>query len=203
MKFKTMGLSAIAASTVIASSTAITSPVQAAGLTGQLDFTWNADATPTSIEFYTFANTLDDARGDVGDFLVTLGTGSFSALAPVSPPSPPTQVQGVVKDLPLIPVPGGSPISKWLDFSNDLFDFTLTSFTNTSDLQYKFEGFFSDGTLGKGEMTTQISGPGTKSYSTTITAVPTPVLLPGLIGLGLAAIRKRKAKASQAVGVEA
>ena len=33
------------------------------------------------------------------------------------------------------------------------------------------------------------------SFSTTVTAVPTPALLPGLIALGAGVLRKRKAEA--------
>ena len=43
---------------------------------------------------------------------------------------------------------------------------------------------------------------GSTSYSMTITAVPTPALLPGLIGLGMGMLRKRK-KEMAAVSAEA
>ena len=200
MNFKTFGVGATAALAVATGVTLATLPAHAAGLTGQLDFTWNADATPNSLEFYTFANVSDDSRGEIGDFLVTNGTESFASLAPVpNPPGFPTVTTGVIKDLSSIPLLGGIPISKWLDFSNDTFDFKLLSFTNTSDLQYKFKGIFADGTIGNGEFSTQISGTGRKSYSTTIVAageqIPTPALLPGLIAMGVGMMRKRKAEA--------
>lgn len=196
MKFKSISLRVAAAASLIAGATLAGAPAHAAGLTGQLDFVWNADATPTSLEFYTFATTADDARGNIGDFIVTNATGSFSSLAPVG--LPPTLTPGVVKDLSTIPLLGGTPISQWLDFTNNLFNFKLISFTNTSDLQYKFEGIFTDGTIGNGELTTQIGGSGVKSYSTTIIAtgqqIPTPALLPGLIAMGVGVLRKRKAE---------
>lgn len=188
MNLKVIGLSAVAVAATVAGSTLAVSPAQAAGLSGQLDFVWLADASPNSIDFYTFAKTADDARGDIGDILSINGTGSFAPL---------DLGAGVVKDLTTIPI--SNPISKWLDFAGDKFDFTLTSFVNTSSLQYKFKGFFADGTLASGDLTTQIGGAGVKSYSATITAsgvqVPTPALLPGLLGLGLGVVRKRKAEA--------
>jgi hypothetical protein len=56
---------------------------------------------------------------------------------------------------------------------------------------------FSDGTQGKALYTAQIS-----SLLDQPTAVPTPALLPGLIGLGMGVLRKRKAEAAkQAVEV--
>ncbi|MGP1384426.1 MAG: PTPA-CTERM sorting domain-containing protein [Thainema sp.] len=191
----------IAAIAGVTGITLLASPAHAAGLTGQIDIIWNADATPTSLEFYTFLNQADDGRGNIGDFLVSNATGSFSSLAP----TPLTVTPGVIKDLPTIPVLGGSPISNWLDFANNTFDFTLTSFVNTSNLEYAFEGFFSDGTRGIGGLTTQINGSGVKSYSATITAtaIPTPALLPGLIGLGLGILRKRNGEAEAVVDISA
>jgi len=189
MNIKTFGVGVTAAFAVATGVTLATAPAHAAGLTGQLDFIWTADATPTSIEFYTFDGVADDGRGDVGDVLNIIANGDFSSLLFTS---------GVVKDLSSIPLPGGTPVSQWLDFNGTAFDFKLLSFTNTSDLQYKFKGIFADGTIGTGELTTQISGAGVKSYSTTIVAageqIPTPALLPGLVAMGVGIMRKRKAE---------
>ena len=190
MNFKTFGVGATTAFALATGVTLATAPAQAAGLTGQLDFVWIADATPTSIDFYTFGGAADDSRGDVGDVLNIIATGDFSSLLFTG---------GVVKDLSSIPLPGGTPISQWLDFNGTAFDFKLLSFTNTSGLQYEFKGIFADGTIGTGELSTQISGTGVKSYSTTIVAageqIPTPALLPGLIAMGVGMLRKRKAEA--------
>ena len=177
------------------------SPANAAGLKGQLDLVWNADTTPTSIEFYTavpnpvfpyfpLPGPADDTRGEIGDIFVTNATHDFTPLISQA---------GVVKDLPMIPFVGST--AKWLDFANDGFDFTLTSFVNTSAFNYTFQGFFKDGTIGTGGLTTQITGSNSKAYSVTITSdgtkIPTPALLPGLIGLGAAAWRERRQGATQ------
>lgn len=181
----------------------VSSPANAAGLKGQLDLIWNADTTPTSIEFYTavpnpappffpLPGPADDARGEIGDIFVTNATNDFTPLLSQA---------GVVKDLPTIPFIGSK--AKWLDFDNDMFDFTLTSFVNTSAFNYAFQGFFKDGTIGIGGLTTQITGNESKAYSVTITSdgtkIPTPALLPGLMGLGAAAWRKRQQSAAQGV----
>lgn len=181
-------------------------PADAAGLKGQLDLVWNADATPTGIEFYTaipnspfpLNGPADDARGDIGDIFVSAATEDFASLAGSG---------GVVKDLAAIPLPG-SNVSQWLDFLNNDFDFTLTSFSNVSNLEYAFEGFFNKaGSIGKGSLTTQILGNGVKSYSITITAdgkqIPTPALLPGILGMAAAFMGKRNQQVAEETVSEA
>lgn len=174
------------------------SPANAAGIKGQVDLVWNADATPTSIDFYTaipnspfpLNGPADDSRGDIGDIFVSSATQDFAALGGTG---------GVVKDLTSIPL--ASSVANWLDFDGTDFDFNLTSFEYVSSLEYVFEGFFNkSGSIGKGVLTTQVNGMGIKSYSITIdadgTQIPTPALLPGLLGMGAACLRKRKQQAT-------
>lgn len=70
----------------------------------------------------------------------------------------------------------------------------------------KFQGTFADGTVGLGTFvlgSAITAPPGNPvvtndfNYTLSVTAVPTPALLPGLIGMGLAALRKRKAELEQ------
>jgi hypothetical protein len=85
--------------------------------------------------------------------------------------------------------------------------FTLTSFSllkgaGDSFTANNFTGFFSP-TIGVdpiGSFTTQgtFKVQGT-SFSTTITAVPAPALLPGLVAVGASVLRKRKDKTAEAV----
>lgn len=78
----------------------------------------------------------------------------------------------------------------------NLDTFILTRTGNKLDADYTGT-FVNIGPQGIGTLTSQgnfISVGGT-SFSSTVTAVPTPALLPGLLGLGVAALRKRKAEA--------
>jgi hypothetical protein len=67
----------------------------------------------------------------------------------------------------------------------------------------KFSGTFSDGVKGLGTftlgsaITSPETGPDDFEYSLNVTAVPTPALLPGLLGLGMAALRKRKGQGAE------
>ncbi len=94
--------------------------------------------------------------------------------------------------------------------SFNLTSFSLTQLSNDF-FGGVFTGIFANGTAGTGTFTSQSANfltVGT-SYSAAIdyVAVPTPALLPGLLGLGVAALRKRKGEGSEAeketVGVKA
>lgn len=188
MNFKKMTGRTIAVAVCLAGVVLITeNSAQAAGLTGQIDFSWFADASPTSVEFYTQAFSADDIRGNVGDTSLILGQGSFASL---------TGTQAVIKDLPNF----NMPVNQWLDFVGTNFDYKLTNFAYDGvGLKYFFKGIFADGTIGKGELTTQITGSGVKSYSVTMLAngekIPTPALLPGVVALGATMLRRRKSVA--------
>lgn len=79
--------------------------------------------------------------------------------------------------------------------SFNTYDFTASTVTFLpSTLRYLFTGTFGDGTKGIGELAqlTEVDGePGVFGYTATFRAVPTPALLPGLIGLGVAALRRK------------
>lgn len=87
------------------------------------------------------------------------------------------------------------------------FSFSLLSFVydKTTGIG-RFQGTFADGTVGLGTFVlgSAITSPAGNpvvtndfNYTLSVTAVPTPALLPGLIGMGLAALRKRKAELEQ------
>jgi hypothetical protein len=210
MNFKSFALKAAIGATVLASSTLAGAPAEALELGSQLNFVWDSDATPTSIDFYLLNGQRDGAAGEnIGEFNVTSpasNTGSFASLV---------GVRGVIQDLTSITAvndsnpnpPVFTAINNFLFFgSNSPFNFKLTSFQYETRLSYIFSGIFADGTLASGEITTQILGTGVKSYSATITAgekIPTPALLPGLIGMGAAVLRKRKAEENEQVEAEA
>jgi hypothetical protein len=151
---------------------------------------------------------------------VTSGTLSFlnsNIASPIAPPVPQildlTQVAGSPGTYAI-----AAPVSSWIsgvDIYNNPSNllsgtnqvvFDLTSFlytTSTGDAS--FAGIFRNLSTGQqigatGQFTSQLDVTGTNpsSYSITITAVPTPALLPGLVGFGIAAFRKRKSQAIEA-----
>ncbi|NJL40622.1 MAG: hypothetical protein HC899_30660 [Leptolyngbyaceae cyanobacterium SM1_4_3] len=84
MNFKSFTLKAAIAATVLAGSSLAVSPAEALTVGSQLDFGWNATATPDSVDFNLINGTpgsQDGAGGeDIGGFLVSNKTGSFAAL---------------------------------------------------------------------------------------------------------------------------
>jgi hypothetical protein len=214
------GLKLVASAAIAGTITiAMGSSAEAAGLTGRFDFGWKADANAANIDFKPASPTVsalltgigvtptNDAGG--GDFFTNILEGSFLAL-----PNIDQITLGQIQDLPTF----SGPVADFISFDKVLtaaaglgitglpnaadYRFTLTNFMQSAAKTYTFTGVFGDGTLGEGEITTQILGTGVKAYSGTLVAkstpVPTPVLLPGLIGLGMAAMRKRQAKAALA-----
>jgi hypothetical protein len=169
---------------------AMGSSAQAAGLTGSINFGWLADANPTSIDFKPLPGSLTSDLG-AGDF-IAVGDGDFTAIT--------AGAFGKIQDLFNFAV----PVPNFISFSApalSAFNFNLTSFIASPTAgRYNFAGTFSDpnSTAGTGEITTQILGAGVKFYSGTLVAVPTPALLPGLIGIGIAAMRKRQSKTATA-----
>jgi hypothetical protein len=91
-------------------------------------------------------------------------------------------------------------VPNWLTGLANNVQYTLESFnlTKTGNIfSANYTGFFTpptSGTPGLGGLTSQGSFSITdgSSFSSTITAVPTPALLPGLLGIGAAALRKKR-----------
>jgi hypothetical protein len=204
MNFKSFALKAAIAATVLTGSTLAVSPAEAITFGSKLNFYGTADATSNinEIDFYLqdADESLDGPGGEnIGQFLVSgprSNTNEFQSLA---------RAVGTIKDIQSLPV--FQAINNFLFFGqNSPFNFNLTSFTKVSDTTYNFEGVFADNTLGSGQFTTQVIAPGVNSYSVTITAgneIPTPALLPGLIGMGAAVLRKRNAEETEQVEAEA
>jgi uncharacterized protein YjbI with pentapeptide repeats len=135
---------------------------------------------------------------------VSASTGSFenSNFFSLIPPLPRIQDLALIAGGPgLFTISG--PINNFITgvnlgsapFSN--VDFNLTSFIwNSSTGDADLTGVFvsgSDSIQAVGRFTSQLSAANNlSSYSLSITAVPTPALLPGLIGMGVAALRRKK-----------
>jgi len=105
----------------------------------------------------------------------------------------------------------GAAVNSFITLTNGI-KFNLQSFTLTgtnatpgvlSNWTADYVGeFVADNTLGgTGLFTSQgrVVSENGSSFSSSVTAVPTPALLPGLIGMGVAAWRKRKGEAAEQV----
>jgi len=213
MNLKSIALGAAIAATAIGT-TAI-SPAQAASLDGSLQFA-STGATAVKIS----ANTVNLKLSQSGPFSIINATGDFAGVtgAPV--------FKDLILSLTSGTLGGGAffsaaPVASFISglaLGADPVSFNLTDgifsgfFTNASNffLGGSFNGeFVSNGiTIGAGSIASlsSTSFAGT-SGQVASTAIPTPALLPGLLGLGVAALRKRKGEGSEAeketVGVKA
>lgn len=127
--------------------------------------------------------------GSVRNFVSTSGPGNLllsGVNAPGLPGNP--NVAFVVQQLTYTIAGDGSGVA---NFFGRFFETT----GGTGQTPLTLGQILSDGT---GSITIQsnANAPGFSSYSGSITAVPTPALLPGLVGFGIAALRKRKGEAA-------
>jgi hypothetical protein len=186
----------------VATAVLATSPAHALSFGDELNVIWFADAQLSSMEFYA-------DYGAVPDFPVAIpGLGTDQAgtiLASLKQGGSVFSLAGFVKDLPDFNATVGGGLDNFLYFGpGSSANFKLTSITSqqvSNSYVYNLSGFFGT-TPGTGTLTTQV-GSGARSWSATITAIPTPALLPGLIGLGVGVLRKRKAEEAQAIREEA
>ncbi|MDX2240853.1 MAG: PTPA-CTERM sorting domain-containing protein [Leptolyngbyaceae cyanobacterium bins.302] len=104
-------------------------------------------------------------------------------------------------------------VAQFFTISGPGITYTLESFSLTrlasGNFEASFSGFFFDPrdneqAEGLGDFTSQrrFGSTGT-SLSLDVEAIPTPALLPGLVGFGIAALRKRKGEAVTATESEA
>ncbi|MBE9138776.1 PTPA-CTERM sorting domain-containing protein [Nodosilinea sp. LEGE 07088] len=190
-----LGLGAAVAFSAVA---VLEAPVQAATIEGKtLDFGGAAKLVDTSVggiatlDFAESPAGLGTPGGTVNN--VSLGTAAFGGFNSIFS----------ISDLQLEKtsdttwVLSGGPVV-WLSGLANGIGFTLEAFDLTQNPSSSFEalisGFFTpSGLAGSGSLTAQggfkLNG---TSFSADITAIPTPALLPGLVGLGFAALRKRK-----------
>lgn len=227
MTLKAFSVRMVVAATAASSTILATVPAQAAKLTGVLNFTgavtFDTVSNPIKLTF-------EDSNSSSPGLNFTVDQAS-TTLAFDTPEK--NQVTGTGKVAPkAINLVGGEagPFPNWLtglkvegkDLTFSLTKFVLgsasikplqggfTRYTYDSDIN---GNFFADGEfLGAGVFTTQfvlttdqINQAITTSYSGTIAAypVPTPALLPSLIGLGLGVIRKRKTAATEEAEINA
>jgi hypothetical protein len=184
----------LAAVTAATASLAFSSAAEAIQIGSSYTIGGEGRFSSTSIEF-------------IGQSLVTSATGDFDSMEPVGTGN--FAIAAVPETFDLS-VPGTGLLVNFEDDdflgfgiieTQDIFDFTVTSVTFLPDvLRYQFRGSFGDGTPGIGELAQLIEVPEQEDifgYSATFTAVPTPALLPGLIGMGVAALRRKKEDAAE------
>ncbi|MEP0918327.1 PTPA-CTERM sorting domain-containing protein [Leptolyngbya sp. DQ-M1] len=209
MNFKSISLgAAIAATATVALSTA--TPAQAAGLTGAL-----------SIDIGGKVNSVKNTGVDLVNTAFTLQAAPGSALSGTFANYAGGSV--TLKDLSFSPalVSNGSPVDVTLNIPSFLtleksgqqtITFTLTkllsaSFRDIGNLGDSFgnfdaqlQGVFQPSGIGNSPTGDSIVSfrlrNNSNGGSIELTPVPTPALLPGLIGFGVAAFRKRKGEAS-------
>lgn len=214
MHFKSFGIGTVLASALVAS-TLTTTPAQAAsiGVAG----TWQesiSGASPASLNLsFSNLNTLFADGVFTGYTASSIGTLPLSSLTGGNP------------GLYGINTSGGFDGKGWKTYSNgtDTISFDLdldatwlrTYDSNDGDTNYEqfpnalgvfeYTGVYNlpgGGTLrGTGNLNASQNG-AARLFETTQTAVPTPALLPGLIGMGIAAWRKRKGELIEEIGAK-
>jgi hypothetical protein len=204
---------AVVAASTLAGTLMVSAPAHALSIGSKIEFGWKGVLGSNSADFKTLPKFLSlTPVSDIGfgAFLINEGEGDFASFNPTD-----DEVStAVIKDLgstSLSDTDSADDIADFITFGSNSFKLSSMSYFENPDQSrgYLFKGIFQDGTLGEGSITTQF-GDNTKalSYSGSLftvppsidpdggpTPVPTPALLPGLLGMGVMAMRKRKAQA--------
>lgn len=209
MNFQSIGFKVVVATAVLTGVMSVSASARAFSIGDTLQFSSmvgvDYDVDGTTPDSLNFGNNVFDPSGVAANSQGVIqvnssSTGSFASYIGKS---------GTIKDLGLNPA-SPTPVTNFLKISPDLsfdltsFNYGVVSFPGAFDIFGNgVSGVFKNASgqaVAEGLITAQIIDGTTKglsSYSGTITvtkptAVPTPALLPGLIGLGVAALRKRK-----------
>jgi hypothetical protein len=211
MKSKTMFFGA-AAAIALSATTVSVAPAQALSITPGSEINFNSPVGGRATIGLDKINFTPDSANQ--RIQVTSGSGSFAdvigpsetELRPILSNLSPTTVLDLVLSNgiyngPTIPdfisgIKIGRPVGNLRNLSFDLTSATVI----TPGTLARFVGLFRSGSTilsqASGDLTAQGFGNGGvgTSYSLTLTAqpIPTPALLPGLIGLGMGVLRKRK-----------
>jgi len=193
MKSKTMFFGAAATAIALSAATISASPAQALSITpgSLLTIAGNvqanpSNANPTQFVFSTLGGTA--LKTTIG----ASSTGSFAGLGGTEPS---------IQNLSLTPsgvnLFSSGPVTNFITNIGAGISFDLTQFIyDNLASKATFEGFFrsgADSIAAKGGFfTSQLDAANPNTYSASIAAIPTPALLPGLIGLGMGVLRKRK-----------
>lgn len=203
MFFQSFGLKAVASAAVIMGALAVAPAAHAFSVGDTLELTSNDVLKYTNsggniqIDFGNNGFDITGATNPGSVFVANGSTGVFNAYQGNF---------GSIKDLSISPATP-TPYLAFIQINPDL-TFDLTSFIsqvfpvpgNRDVLSLNFAGVFRNSSgisLGDGLMTANIrdlnlTNPGVGSYSLSIEVIPTPALLPGLVAMGVGAVRKRK-----------
>lgn len=215
MNFNKIALGGTAALTLTAIGAMTAAPASAIAIGSSVSINGTGQFTQTSLDFFLRGQVAGQTpvNTDPAPFSVGNTTLDFNQLQTVSFGPLGDLPYGVIRDISNIAaVTPGNKVNDFLEFfpfnsspaPENKFDFDVTSIVSRivsspgdDNLVFDLQGFFDDGTPGIGTITTQfITGASTPTtYSATFTAIPTPAMLPGLVAMGIAALRKRKAEA--------
>jgi hypothetical protein len=201
MKLKSLTFGTLAASTVIFASTVV-APAQAATVTGTLRVTESAGVNSITTNAVDFDNTPNffAVRGNSTGTFAGLGGNGVTILqdltAPLTSAFDFLQVENGVDDI-FFNITGLAPFGP--QASGDLFRYNV--FGNfrlgTTNTPVKPSSFVL-------ALDPSLDGSGFTNISISAAAapVPTPALLPGLVGMGVAALRKRKSDGLESAELE-
>ncbi|MBD1849808.1 PTPA-CTERM sorting domain-containing protein [Leptolyngbya sp. ST-U4] len=168
-------------------------PAQALSIGSRLDFIGFADFGLNNGQVTTFTPDSVVPLIPLPSILVE-GTGDFAGVFSLAS----------IESVPSVPFAGVLPdFIEGEFFFGSAFSIDLTSFVQFDNDTINLSGLFDDGTPLVGSITFQPGG--SRSFSGTFTAVPTPALIPAALGFGAAMLRKRKGEKAEkeAVGVKA
>lgn len=203
MRLKTAVLSAAIMTTVVANSTLTSSPAQAIAGKFTVDLTNRINSvSSTEVDIDNSALSLTTKSGIFADFT----TATFKDLT-FSPALTSGTTSTLSYDLPsFITLAGGSSGSITFNLTQ-LLDVSFTDITGDANgiFSAKLKGVFQPGSLpndsGRDFFLTFKSS-ANSGVTAEFTAVPTPALLPGLLAVGAAALRKRKKEATEVTKLE-
>ncbi|MFQ3615120.1 MAG: PTPA-CTERM sorting domain-containing protein [Cyanobacteriota bacterium] len=218
MNLRHFGLQTLLLGTAITASVVASAPAQALSLIGSIGLTGNSIVTPDGVTFST--DTVNVATGDfsglVGFTGATLQPLTFTPTLGANPTAGTYFNRGVAA-LPSFINFGSVTIGTTtavLTFDLDEVSNAVTTIVKTpisgishniNPLTGKFN--FNGQTIGAGFLQASVSGSGANAASTyqvtlSTQPIPTPALLPGLLAMGAAALRKRKDEEEEALDAE-
>ena len=224
MIIKLTPLNTVAATAAIVLGSLLAStPAKALSLNGNFNFGGSVNISGTKDNYkFDFLSELpgspNSSPGTDGDISIGTSSGSFTGATEVGSGAkikdfstgtptaafPTPFIEDFITGIQLSP--GTGPVLSFdlTDF-NDFAQVIATPAGNFGINGGGIKGVFRDTTgtiVSRGSLTAQFSTDsltGVTTYSGSLNAVPTPALLPGLIGMGVAALRKRKASEKESV----
>ena len=187
MKAKFFTSGALAAAAILVSS--VLSPAYAAGLRGRLSF---EQADPDAISFDLVKSISDpvvDFNNDDDVFEVNAGLGDFAAFVGSKVTVNDINLSTFSSGFQLFTIAGG-PTFTVREFVDPVF--------RTGRFDAEVRGFFTNADGSKSEATSILFSLNSNvvgdDVDFNLATVPTPAMLPGLIGMGVSALRRRKSE---------